>query len=80
MRGDKRLARLGEGAVVGEMSLIDGQPRSATVYATSDLHVLEISAADLRRLFKRAPSVLRKLLEAMSLRLRETDAMVTSST
>ena len=80
VRGDKRLARLGEGDVVGEMSLIDGRPRSATVYATSDLQVLEISAADLQRLLKRAPSVLRKLLEAMSLRLREMDALVTTNT
>ena len=80
VRGDKRLARLRAGDVVGEMSLIDGRPRSATVYATSDLEVLEISSADLRRLLKRAPSVLRKLLEAMSLRLRETDSLVTAST
>jgi len=80
VRGGKRLARLREGDVVGELSLIDGQPRSATVVATSDLQVLEIAQADLRRLFKRAPSVVRKLLEALSLRLRETDALVTSST
>jgi len=80
VRGGKRLARLGEGDVVGELSLIDGQPRSATVRATSDLEVLEIAAVDLRRLLKRAPSVVRKLLEAMSLRLRETDALVTAST
>jgi len=79
-RGGKRLARLGVGDVVGELSLIDGQPRSATVVATSDLQVLEIAQTDLRRLLKRAPSVVRKLLEALSLRLRETDALITSST
>ena len=79
-RGGKRLARLGEGDVVGELYLIDGLPRSATVQATSDLEVLEIAATDLRKLLRRAPSVVRKLLEAMSLRLRETDALVTAST
>ena len=80
VRSGKRLARLGVGDVVGELSLIDGQPRSATVVATSDLVVLEIAQTDLRKLLKRAPSVVRKLLEALSLRLRETDALVTSST
>jgi CRP/FNR family transcriptional regulator, cyclic AMP receptor protein len=80
IRSGKRLARLGVGDVVGELSLIDGQPRSATVVATSDLVVLEIAQTDLRRLLKRAPSVVRKLLEALSLRLRDTDALVTSST
>ena len=80
VRGGRRLARLREGDVVGELSLIDGEPRSATVQATSDIEVLEIAAADLRKLLKRAPSVVRKLLEAMSLRLRDTDALVTAST
>jgi hypothetical protein len=37
-----------------EEALIDGQPRSATVVATSDLVVLEIAQTDLRRLLKRA--------------------------
>lgn len=77
--GGKRLARLGAGDVVGELSLIDGRPRSATVQATSDLEVLEIASVDLRRLLKRAPSVMRKLLEALALRLRETDALIAST-
>jgi len=80
VRSGRRLARLAEGDVVGELSLIDGQPRSATVVATSDLVVLEIAQTDLRKLLKRAPSVVRKLLEALSLRLRDTDELVTSST
>lgn len=78
VRGGNRLATLGPGDVVGELSLIDGQPRSATVRALSDIEVLEISAEDLNRLIKKAPSVRRKLLEALSLRLREADRLPTA--
>lgn len=74
-RDGRTLAMLGPGDVVGELSLIDGDPRSATVTARSDLAVLEIDGRDLQRLLKKAPSVLRKLLEALAQRLRDTDAM-----
>jgi CRP/FNR family cyclic AMP-dependent transcriptional regulator len=74
-RNGKTLAMLGPGDVVGELSLIDGEPRSATVLARTDLAVLEIDGRDLQRLLKKAPSVLRKLLEALAQRLRDTDAM-----
>jgi CRP/FNR family transcriptional regulator, cyclic AMP receptor protein len=73
VRANRRLATLGPGDVVGELSLIDGEPRSATVKALTDLEVLEISAQDLNRLLRRAPSVRRKLLEALSERVRQAD-------
>jgi CRP-like cAMP-binding protein len=78
VRGGRRLAKLGPGDVVGELSLLDGEPRSATVTAKTDMEVLEISADDLRRLLRKAPSVTRKLLEALSERLREADRLPTA--
>jgi CRP-like cAMP-binding protein len=78
VRGGKRLAVLGPGDVVGELSLLDGEPRSATVKALTDMEVLEISAQDLNRLLKKAPSVRRKLLEALSERVREADRLPTA--
>lgn len=75
----KRLARLGPGDVVGELSLIDGNPRSATVTALSDLEVLELDRRDLLKLLRKAPSVVRKLLESLSQRLREVNALPTSA-
>ena len=77
-RGGRRLATLGPGDVVGELSLIDGGPRSATVTAVSDVEVLEISGEDLQRLLRKAPSVVRKLLEALSIRLRQADRLPTA--
>lgn len=78
VRGGRRLAVLGAGDVVGEMSLIDGEPRSATVKAMTDLEVLEISAQDLNRLVRKAPTVRRKLLEALAIRLRQADKLPTA--
>lgn len=75
IRGSRRLATLGPGDVVGELSLIDGEPRSATVRAVTDLEVLEISDGDLNRLLRKAPGVRRKLLEALSERLRQADRL-----
>jgi CRP/FNR family cyclic AMP-dependent transcriptional regulator len=76
-RDGKRIAQLGPGDVVGELSLIDGKRRSATVTATTDLEVLELDREDLLTLMKKAPPVVRKLLEALAQRVREVDARST---
>jgi CRP-like cAMP-binding protein len=78
-KGGRRLALLGPGDVVGELSLLDGQPRSATVTALSDMEVLELDRRDLNKLMRKAPSVVRKLLEALSQRLRDVNALPTSA-
>ena len=79
VRAGKRLATLGPGDVVGELSLIDGQPRSATVTALTDLEVLELDRRDLLKLLRKVPSVVRKLLESLSGRLRDVDAVPPTS-
>jgi CRP/FNR family transcriptional regulator/CRP/FNR family cyclic AMP-dependent transcriptional regulator len=78
LRSGKRLATLGPGDVVGELSLIDGEPRSATVKALTDLQVLEIDGRDLRKLMRKAPSVVRKLMESLAGRLRDVDRLSSS--
>jgi CRP/FNR family transcriptional regulator, cyclic AMP receptor protein len=75
VRNGKRLAKLGPGDVIGELSLIDGQPRSATVKALTEIEVLELDARDLAKLMKKVPSVVRKLLDSLATRLRDVDAM-----
>src|SRR5487761_1513720 len=68
-RGDQVLGTLGTGDMVGELSLIDGRPRSASVRALSDLHVLEINADDFGALLDKAPHFTRNLLRSLSLRI-----------
>lgn len=79
VRNGKRLALLGPGDVVGELSLIDGKPRSATVTSTSDIEVLELDRADLLKLVTKAPPVMRRLLESLARRLRDTDLLPTAA-
>lgn len=75
--GRRVIGRLGAGDVVGELSLIDGRVRSASVRAVSDVTVLEIVADDFKELVHRSPSFVMSLLKALSLRVREME-MLTS--
>jgi CRP/FNR family cyclic AMP-dependent transcriptional regulator len=67
------LAFRGPGEVLGELSAIDGQPRSASVIAVDPVRALVIPAADFRRFLERTPSATLWLLTRLISRLREAD-------
>jgi CRP-like cAMP-binding protein len=73
---DHPIASLGTGHTLGEMALIDGQPRSAGAVAAEDLVLLAITRADLDRLAEDHPRLAVKLLmkvaRLLSQRLRQT--------
>jgi len=54
---ESKVARLGPGQVFGEMSLLTGEPRSATVRTISDVRVLEIKKENLETILKNRPSL-----------------------
>ena len=68
------LGRLGPGDVIGELSLIDGQPRSANVRAVTDLKVLELAQDDFQTLVDSSPKFVQSLLRSLSLRIRDMDS------
>lgn len=68
-----RKATLGPGDYFGEMSLLDGLPRSATVAATTEIRTLSIVSWVFLPLVERYPSILRKLIAKLSLRLRAAE-------
>lgn len=70
------LAELGTGEVVGEMGLLDGEPRSATVSALEETSTLEIGHETLAQLVLKYSSVSSSLLRLLSRRLRTTDELV----
>lgn len=74
-RSRKVIGRLTDGDVVGELSLIDGHVRSASVVATSPVQVLEIAADDFQKLVHRSPKFVKALLRALSLRVREVETL-----
>jgi CRP/FNR family transcriptional regulator, cyclic AMP receptor protein len=72
-RGNRRLAHLGVGQFFGEMTLFDGQPRSADVVASEPSKVAVLSRYEFWGFAEDEPKVLRGVLEEMTRRLRETN-------
>lgn len=66
--------RLGPGDFFGEMSLIDGEPRSATVVAETPMQLLVLGQREFWELLAEAPQINRKIMTTLSRRLRESDA------
>jgi CRP-like cAMP-binding protein len=74
--GGRRRATLGPGDYFGELSLIDGQPRSASVVAAEPLRTWSIAEWNFRPLLKTQGSIAYKLLVALSRRLRAVQTPV----
>ena len=71
-----RVHRLEPGDFVGEMSLLAGKPRSATVTAIEPVEALSIETMAFRPFLLRNPSVAVALLERVAARLREVQDRV----
>ena len=73
---ERLLAVLGPGSLIGELSLIDGQPRSATISALKACSLLYLPAATFFRLADADPLIYREALQILARRLRETNESV----
>jgi CRP-like cAMP-binding protein len=74
-----KLAELGPGDVIGEMGVLNGDPRSATVTALDDLETLELEAPFLKQIFKEEPDILLAVMKVINQRLRTTENLVENS-
>jgi len=61
------------GDFFGEMSLLDGDPRSATVTALTDLRLLVIDRSHFWRLLNQTPDLVRRILMVLSRRVRRLE-------
>jgi len=73
---ERILAFLGPGAIVGELSIIDGLPRSASVVAVRNAALSFLSRAAFEDFAGKHPEVYKSLVTLIAARLRETDAVV----
>ena len=67
---DAILANMGKGDFFGDMSLIDGYPRSATVAATSECQVLELNRWVFLDALRREPNIAVAMLPVLVKRIR----------
>tara|TARA_Y100001949_G_scaffold136962_1_gene118596 strand:- start:66 stop:431 length:366 start_codon:yes stop_codon:yes gene_type:complete len=78
-KGGKHICDLGENSIVGEMALITGEPRSATVKSNSDdCTVKEITTEDFRYLWRFQPSALLPVLTLVTERLSSAMDMLSN--
>jgi CRP/FNR family cyclic AMP-dependent transcriptional regulator len=73
-RDGKPIARLDAGDFFGEMSLIDGKPRSASVIADTPVTLLVVDSRSFRSLLDGVPGLRRKISVSLCERLRAADA------
>lgn len=77
-RGKRALAQLGRGDFFGEMSLIDGEPRSASVIAVTPVTLLVMDARSFRSVLDETPPMARKIMAGLCQRLRRADDELTT--
>lgn len=73
---EKRLAERGEGDFFGEMSLLDNQPRSASLRAKTEARLLEIKKSEFDRILHQHTNIGIEIIRIISLRLRASDRQV----
>ena len=69
----RKRGKMAPGQFFGEMSLLDGEPRSATVRAETDMRLLVIMRRNFQTLLTEVPELTRTILVVLSRRLRELE-------
>ncbi len=76
--GDK-LAELGAGNFFGELSVIDGAPRTADVVAMTDTNCIVVTQWAMKSLIENHPEIAQGMLDELVRRLRATDEALHAS-
>lgn len=70
----KRIAHLEPGDIVGEMALLEQEPRIATVVTSTPVRALVLTAKSFNAMLDAAPAVARRVMRTLAHRLREVQA------
>jgi CRP/FNR family transcriptional regulator, cyclic AMP receptor protein len=74
--GDTVVEKAVQGALLGELALIEHTPRSATVTATTDCQLVPIDTKRFQFLVQQTPNFALHVMKAMADRLRRTDLLL----
>jgi CRP/FNR family cyclic AMP-dependent transcriptional regulator len=67
----KTLAKVGPGAIFGEMSLLDGEPHAASVIALEDTELSTMSQEEFDRLYEEMNPIMQGIVQLLIDRLRQ---------
>jgi CRP/FNR family transcriptional regulator, cyclic AMP receptor protein len=77
-RNGRKVSDLGAGDFVGELALVADVPRTATVTASTSVHLLVLTHRGFRELLNQSPSIAAKVLESLGERLHSDASRNTS--
>jgi CRP/FNR family transcriptional regulator, cyclic AMP receptor protein len=77
-RGGRKIARLLPGDFFGEIALIDGGARTASVIAETPVQTLTIHRKRFQKMLEEDPSIVVRMLEELSRRLRNQQRSLTA--
>jgi len=77
--GERILAILGPGSIVGELSMIDGAPRSASVCALRESKLSFVSRATFEAFSQANPELCRQVMTLLARRLRDTNGALAAT-
>ena len=72
-RNGKKITTMGPGSIVGELSLLDHGPRTATVVCDTDCTLFVIDQRHFRNVLEQHPSIAMKLLGTLAANIRAMD-------
>ena len=76
--GDFVFETVGPGELLGEMAIVDGSPRSASVRALTAAEVFSLDRTQFLQIVEQTPLFSIRVMETISLRLRNTNALAKS--
>ena len=74
----RQIRTFSSGSFFGELALLAGGPRSATITAETPMELLVLDRGDFRMLLRSAPDVAIKVLASVAARLQEADRQITN--
>ncbi len=72
-RNNRKISTLGPGAVVGELSLLDHGPRTASAMCETDCELLVIDQRHFRAVLDQVPTLSHKIMASLATRIRDMD-------
>ncbi|CAN5524578.1 N/A [soil metagenome] len=75
-RNNRKVGTLGPGDAIGELSLLDHGPRTATVTADTPMTLLVLSAREFSGVIEEVPGLAHKLMIELAKRVRDLDRQI----